>query len=323
MNLLSIMIDFKFRTITELIRTFSDEQKCITFLEEIIWEGNPVSPFDPTSKVYKCKNNKYRCKNTGKYFNVKHGTIFENSNVRLQDWFVAIWLYTSHKGGLSSMELHREIGVTQKTAWFMLQRLRFCSGSENQSVLDNEIEMDETFIGGKNKNRHANKKIKQSQGRSCKGKVPVFGMIERNGKVVARVVPSTSTKDLMPVIMRFSNSFCTVYTDEWGAYNWLGEIYDHYVVNHSKREYVRDEVHTNNIETFWSRVKNCIATYRVVSPGHLQFYVHEFVFRRNTCNFVPEERFLHLLNTVKGYRLTYKKLKENARKNRIYLKIDN
>ncbi|MGI6816710.1 transposase, partial [Bacteroides sp. KG122] len=116
------MIDFKFKTLTELIKTFSDEQKCIDFLEQIIWNGNPVSPFDSTSKVYKCKNNRYRCKNTGKYFNIKTGTIFENTKVSLQNWFIAIWMYTSHKGGLSSMELQRELGITQKTAWFMLQR---------------------------------------------------------------------------------------------------------------------------------------------------------------------------------------------------------
>ena len=108
MNKLLVMIDFKFDTLQQLIRTFSDEQKCITFLEDIIWKGNPVSPFDSTSKVYRCKDNKYLCKNTGKYFNVKTGTIFENTKIKLQDWFVAIWLYTTHKGGLSSMELSKE-----------------------------------------------------------------------------------------------------------------------------------------------------------------------------------------------------------------------
>lgn len=140
------MIDFKFKTLTELIKTFPDEQKCIDFLEQIIWNGNPVSPFDPTSTVYKCKNNRYRCKNTGKYFNVKRGTIFENTKVSLQNWFIAIWMCMSHKGGLSSMELQRELGVTQKTAWFMLQRVRKCCGFDNKSVLDNEIEMDETYV---------------------------------------------------------------------------------------------------------------------------------------------------------------------------------
>lgn len=307
------MIDFKFSTITELIRTFSDEQKCIAFLEQIIWEENPVSPFDVESKVYKCKDNRYRCKSTGKYFNIKTGTIFENTKVKLQDWFIAIWLYTSHKGGLSSMELQREIGVTQKTAWFMLQRIRFCSGFENQSILDNEIEMDETYVGGKNKNRHANKKVRKSQGRSCKDKTPVFGMIERGGKVVARVVPSTTAKDLLPRIQKYSNSFATVYTDEWGAYRCLNEIYDHHVVRHGIGEYVRGDVHTNSIENFWSQLKRgIIGVYRVVSPNHLQLYVHEFVFRRNTCKFVPKQRFLHLMLNVRGYRLTYKTLMKHA-----------
>jgi transposase-like protein len=301
--------DFKYDTITKLVGTFSDEQKCIAFLESIIWQGKAVSPFDPASEVYKCKDNRYKCKNTGKYFNVKTGTIFENTKLGLRDWFVAIWLYTTHKGGLSSMELHREIGITRKTAWFVLHRLRKCSGFENRSVLDDRIEMDETYVGGKNKNRHAGKKIRESRGRSGKGKTPVFGMLEREGKVVSRVVPSTAAKDLLPVIMKFSNSFGIVYTDEWGAYRHLDEIYEHRAVNHSRGEYVRGDVHTNNIENFWSNVKRSITgVYRVISPKHMHFYVDEFVFRRNTCNFTPDERFLHLLNNVKNCRLTYAQL---------------
>lgn len=308
------MFEFKFKTLTELIKTFPDEQKCIDFLEQILWNGNPVSPFDPTSKVYKCKDNRYRCKNTGKYFNVKTGTIFENTKVSLQNWFIAIWMCMSHKGGLSSMELQRELGVTQKTAWFMLQRIRKCCECENQSILDNEVEMDETYVGGKNKNRHANKRIKDCQGRSCKGKVPVFGMIERNGKVVARVVPSTTAKDLIPRVIKHVNSFATVYTDEWGAYNGLNDTYDHYIVRHHMKEYVRGKVHTNNIENFWGNFKCAIiGVYRVVSPQHLQFYVNEFAFRRNTCKFVPGDRFLHLMVNVQGYRLKYKELVEYAR----------
>ena len=110
------MFDFKFRTLIELTETLSDEQKCIDFLEQILWNGNPVSPFDPTSKVYKCKNNRYRCKNTGKYFNVKTGTIFENTKVSLKNWFIVIWMCMSHKGGLSSMEIQRTLKITQKTA---------------------------------------------------------------------------------------------------------------------------------------------------------------------------------------------------------------
>ena len=110
------MFDFKFRTLIELTETLSDEQKCIDLLEQILWNGNPVSPFDPTSKVYMCKNNRYRCKNTGKYFNVKTGTIFENTKVSLKNWFIVIWMCMSHKGGLSSMEIQRTLKITQKTA---------------------------------------------------------------------------------------------------------------------------------------------------------------------------------------------------------------
>lgn len=303
------MFDFKFKSLTELIKTFSDEQKCIDFLEKMLWNGNPVSPFDSTSKVYKCKNNRYRCKNTGKYFNVKHGTIFENTKVSLQNWFIVIWMYTSHKGGLSSMELQRELRVTQKTAWFMLQRIRGCCCFDNKSILDNEVEMDETYVGGKNKNRHANKRIKECQGRSCKGKTPVFGMIERNGKVVARVVPSTTAKDLMPRIIKHVNSFATVYTDEWGAYSRLGYTYDHHIVRHNIKEYVNGKAHTNNIENFWGNFKRAIiGVYRVVSPQHLQFYVNEFVFRRNTCKFATDNRFLYFMENIQGYRIRYSEL---------------
>lgn len=309
MNIIT-MIDFKFKTTRELIRAFPDEQKCITFLEDILWHGIPVSPFDPTSKVYKCKNNKYRCKNTGKYFNVKTGTFFENTKIKLQDWFLAIWLYSTHKGGLSSMELYRELGVTQKTTWFMLQRIRKCSEFENKSKLDNIVEMDETYVGGKNKNRHASKKIKQSQGRSCKGKVPVFGMIERNGKVVAYVVFSTSSKDLMPFILKTMDSFTTVYTDEWGGYSKLKDFaFDHHFVKHGEGQYVNGDVHTNNIENFWSNLKRgIIGVYRVVSPQYLQLYVNEFVFRHNTRKFEPKERFIHLMNNIQGSHLTHKQL---------------
>ena len=172
--------------------------------------------------------------------------------------------------------------------------------------------MDETYVGGKNKNRHANKRIKECQGRSCKGKTPVFGMIERNGKVVARVVQFTTAKDLIPRVNKFVNSFATVYTDEWGAYNGLKQTYDHHIVRHNI--YVNGKVHTNNIENFWGNFKRAIiGVYRVVSPEHLQFYVNEFVFRRNTCKFVPGDRFLYLMENIQGYRLTYKELIEYAR----------
>lgn len=310
MNIIT-MIEFNFKSVTQLVKTFDNKQKCISFLEDNLWNGKPISPFDPTSKVYKCKNGKYRYKNTGKYFNVLTRTIFDNTKVELVDWFVAIWLFTSHKGGLSSMELKREIDVTQKTAWYMLQKIRQALGFENNTTLNNEVELDETYIGDKNKNRHANKKIKQSQGRSCKGKIPVFGMIERGGKVSACVVPSTTDKSLIPIILRSMDFFTTIYTDEWGAYNNLEKHHDykHYVVKHGEGQYVCGKAHTNNIENFWSQLKRgIIGVYRVISPKHLQLYVDEFVFRRNTCKFEQRERFVHLMINPRNIRITYKQL---------------
>jgi transposase-like protein len=146
------------KSILDLIKAFPTEQDCINHLEELRWNGNVVSPFDPTSKVYKCKNNRYRCKNTGKYFNVKTATLFDNTKVELQKWFFAIYL-TSHSKGISSMQLAKDLDVTQKTAWFMLQRIRNCFGITDNNQLDSEVEIDETYVGGKNKNRHKNKKV--------------------------------------------------------------------------------------------------------------------------------------------------------------------
>lgn len=134
-------------------------------------------------------------------------------------------------------------------------------------------------------------------------------MIERDGKVVARVVPSTTAKDLMPHIVKHVELFSTVYTDEWGAYNGLKETYDHHIVRHNIKEYVNGNVHTNNIENFWGNLKRgIIGVHRVVSPQHLQFYVNEFVFRRNTCKFAVEDRFIYFVKNVRNYRLTYNEL---------------
>ena len=168
------MINKNFNSIIELLKAFPDEQSCIAHLEKLRWNGYIISPFDPISKVYDCKGNKYRCKNTGKYFNVKTGTLFDNTKVKLQKWFLAIWIVTSHKKGISSIQLSKDINVTQKTAWFMLQRIRNCFGNEKEGILKNKIEIDETYVGGKNKNRHNEKKIKASQGRSTKDKTPNY-----------------------------------------------------------------------------------------------------------------------------------------------------
>ena len=210
----ALVMKFEFKSLFDLQSAFPDEQSCIDHLENIIWGDVIISPFDATSKVYKCKGNKYRCKNTGKYFNVKTGTLFDNTKIELRKWFMAIWLVTSHKKGISSVQLSKDIGVTQKTAWFMLERIRKCFGTENNNRLDDVVEVDETYIGGKNKNRHNSKKVKNAQGRSLKDKSAVVGMVQRQGKVNAHHVPDTRTKTLTEQIVKYVKETAQLYTDE-------------------------------------------------------------------------------------------------------------
>jgi len=301
------MISKDFNSIIELISTFTDDQTCIDHLEQLRWNSNVVSPFDATSKVYICKGNKYKCKNTGKYFNVKTGTLFDNTKVPLQKWFLAIWLITSHKKGISSLQLHRDIKVTQKTAWFMLHRIRNCFGI-NDEKLDNIAEVDETYVGGKNKNRHNSKKVQGTQGRSTKDKAAVLGMIEREGKVKAVKVPDVGAETLTTEILDNVKDGAKVYSDEWVGYKGLNAIYEHSFVNHSAKEYVNGDVHTNTIEGFWSLLKRgIIGIYHQTSKKHLQKYLDTFAFRYITRQTTEAER-MNLLFANTEHRLKYKDL---------------
>lgn len=304
------MINTNFNSILDLIKAFPNEQTCINHLTELRWEGFVISPFDADSKVYKCKNNRYKCVNTGKYFNVKTGTLFDNTKIELQKWFLAIWLVTAHKKGISSLQLSRDIDVTQKTAWFMLQRIRKCFGIENDNDLDNTVEIDETYIGGKNKNKHSQNKVVKSQGRNAKDKVPVMGMVERKGKLNAYKINSAKSNDLLPKILENVKETALICTDEWGGYNDLSEfyMYKHSKVIHSFNQYVDGEVHTNTIEGFWSLLKRGIlGIYHFVSKKHLQNYIDEFVFRYNTRKHNQTDR-LNLLLSNMEVRTTYKEL---------------
>lgn len=196
-------------------------------------------------------------------------------------WFLAIWLVTCHKKGISSLQLARDIHVTQKTAWFMLQRIRNCFGSDNDGDLDGTVEIDETFVGGKNKNRNKDKKVPMSQGRSFKDKTPVFGMLQRGGRLIAKVVSDTSIKNLAPRIFQHIKLGSTIYTDEWNYGN-LSKYFTHRFIRHAAKVYVNGDIYTNTIEGFWGIFKRgIVGIYQSVSRKHLQKYVDEFVFRYN------------------------------------------
>lgn len=300
------MIRIDYRSVLEIIRDFPDEQSCIEYLEETRWEGNPVSPFDPTSKVYKCKGNRYYCKNTGKYFNVRTGTLFDGTKIPLQKWFIAIWLLASHKKGVPSRQLARDIGVTQKTAWFMLHRIRGCY-ADLDTTLSGEVEMDETFVGGKNKNRHRDKKVPVCRGRAHIDKTPVLGMVERGGRIVAQVIPDTSQRSITPVVCQRVDRSATVYTDEWQGYDTIAKLYSRFFVDHSRGQYASGNVTTNRIEGFWGILKRgIIGVYQMTSRKHLQRYVDEFVWRYNLRK-RPSIGFYSFLCNIE-HRIRYREL---------------
>jgi transposase-like protein len=293
-----------------LLKIFPTEQACIDYFEEHRWKGKPVSPFDSASLVYKCANNRYRCKNTGKYFSVRTKTVFENSKIPLQKSFIAFYLFSSHKKGISSHQLARDINLTQKSAWFLLNRLRRAFEHPNfKTMLKNVIEIDETFIGGKNKNRHWDKKVPNSQGRSWKDKTPVLGMLERNGNLITQVVSNTQQKTLELIIGTNVEKGSDVYSDEWYRHGNLSKTFNHQWVNHSTKQYANGKISTNSIENRWSHLKRMIyGTYHWISRKHSQKYLDEYTLRNNTKQYSDKERFdLVLLSSI-GKRLTYQQL---------------
>lgn len=311
-------------SIIELLDNFHSEEQCINLLESILWKNGVISPFDPNSKVYKCRDHRYKCKNSNKYFNVKHGTIFYNSPIKLRKWFTAIWLITSEKKGISSLQLRRHLKVSKQTAWFMLHRIRHCFSIENNHQLTDQVEIDETYIGGKNKNRHPGKKIKGSQGRSSKDKTPILGMVQRGGKLVARPVKDVKSSTITPEILKnvqpgnvcpelFDNiPISTLYTDEWRGYGGIDKIFDHYAVKHNEGEYVNGVIHTNTIEGFWSLLKRgIVGVYHHTSRKHLRYYVDEFVFRYNTITMEDGERFNSAIANCDNY-LSYDEFRSAA-----------
>ena len=285
----------QFNSLIALVDYFDTEDKCKQAIAQERWgDYEAVCPYCGCTHTYVCNNGRYSCSHCHKTFSVTVGTIFENTKVSLRKWFMAMYLVSSTKKGVSSHQLARDLAVTQKTAWFMLHKIRGLFGITDEIVLDGDVEMDEMYLGGRETNKHESKKTPNNQGRSTKTKTPIFGMIERDGKVVAMKVENTQGATLLPIVGQFVADTARVYTDELSAYNGLEkEGFYHEIVNHGKREFVRSkDIHTNSIEGFWAHFKRVVfSTYHMVSKDYLQRYIDEQTYRWNTRDEEASYRF--------------------------------
>jgi transposase-like protein len=297
-------------TLQEAIRYFSNEEVCVQFVSAMRWPDGVRCPRCQVKTVSYVKNRYiWQCRGCRKQFSVKAGTIFEDSPIKLSQWLCAMWLLVNAKNGISSYEVGRSLGVTQKTAWFMMHRIRLAlqQGSLTRK-LTGEVEADETYIGGKARNMHKDKQRKILKAEGSFRKAVVMGMLEREGEVRAKVLNVASAKVLAREIRAHVEPGSTLYTDELAAYTKVGREYAHQVINHAQT-YVRGNVHTNSIENFWSLLKRGIkGTYVSVEPFHLFRYLDEQSFRFNARKGTDSERFLTAVSTISGRRLTYQSL---------------
>lgn len=284
---------------------FKDEQTCRDYLAELRWNGRTICPHcGSINSSYQYRDGKlFKCRACQKQFTVRVGTVFEDSHLPLQKWFLAIYLATSLKSGISSIQLSKYLGITQKSAWFMLHRIRQvveCGDLE----LSGTVETDETYIGGKVTNRQKKRRDDDDT------KQVVFGMVERKGKTVLRHVISSGARSLLPVIQNRVREDAEIFSDESRSYTSLKRMgYSHGAVNHRRGEYVNGQIHTNTIEGVWSQLKRGIdGIYHHVSPKHLQRYCNEYQYRYNTRELNDFERFNDWLNLVNNKKLTYRKL---------------
>ena len=284
----------QFNSLIALADYFNTEDKCKQAIAQERWGETVVCPYCGGKHCYMTAEGRYICKDCHKHFSVTVGTIFENTKISLRKWFMAMYLISSHKKGVSSCQLARDIKVTQKTAWFILHKVRGLYGQNDSTSLNGEVEMDEMYLGGREANKHESKHTDGTQGRSTKTKTPIFGMLERDGKVVVMKVENTQGKTLMPIVSQFVESGSTTYTDEANIYHSLTKNgYEHLFVNHSQREYVRaKDIHTNGIEGFWAHFKRVVfSTYHCVSKDYVQRYIDEQVYRWNTREEKASYRF--------------------------------
>jgi transposase-like protein len=250
-----------FDTSYDLISYFDTEEKCVEHLAKVRWNGEPTCPHCESKRVgeLKGKANRYKCYGCRKKFSVRVGTIFQDSKLPLRKWFIAIFIFSAHKRGISSHQLARDLGITQNTAWFVLHRIREVYKKDDSYKYNkrlrptNPVEVDEAYLGGRISNKHGKAKAKAKKN-PYRNKIPVVGIIQRNGKVIAVPVKKLSQTAIRKLIYSKVATKTTVYTDNSPLYHSIYRDYDHHIVNHSANEYVRGKVHTNNIENFWSHL---------------------------------------------------------------------
>lgn len=300
------------KSLIHLTKFLQDENTCREFLEEIRWQGEPICPHCGCQsegekwRHYKLKSGGkfkglYKCRYCRKRFTVMTKSMFEGSHVSLRNWLLTIYLFISDKKGMSSVQIGKYIGVTQKTAWFMLNRIRHNIKDKIVLHFKDETQVDETYIGGKNRKRRG---IKGTQGRSTKIKTPVMGLLS-NSAVYAKVVPDTEAETLKPIIYEYVQEGTTIVSDGLKSYKGLSKFYHHEVVLHSQYEYVnKNGFHTNGIEGFWSQLKRGLnSTYHFCLRKHLSKYCDEFAFRYNTRYMDDGLRFVQFVASA------YKRLK--------------
>jgi transposase-like protein len=294
----------------ELFAMIPDQETARVYLEGRLWPNGPSCPVCGLGeRITARKGGFYRCNQCKEDFTVRTGTIFERSHVPLHKWVYAMYLLVTARKGISSLQLSKEIGITQKSAWFVLHRLREACGGD-MTMLQGLVEIDETFVGGIEANKHEHKKLKA--GRGTVGKTAVLGMRERGGRTKAVKIASTDAQTIQDIIVQNVEVGSTLHTDEAGAYRDIGGLFfNHATVNHSEGEYVRDGVTTNSIESVFAVLKRgLIGVYHHASAKHLGRYVDEFAFRLNDGNVARHtlERLGSFIDGVAGKRLTYKTL---------------
>lgn len=294
----------------QLFEMFPNQEAARKYLESRLWPNGVKCPFcGQKEKITNRKNGFYRCNPCKKDFSVRTGTIFERSHIPLHKWLYGMYLLVTARKGISSLQLSKEIGITQKSAWFMLHGLREACGNELPK-LRGVIEIDETYIGGKESNKHESKKLKS--GRGAVGKTAVLGMRERKGKTIAMPIKDVGANTLSKAIIKHIMTGSTLHTDDAPAYGGIGELfYKQQTVNHSKGEYSKNGVTINGVESVWAVLKRGLhGVYHHASEKHLKRYVDEFTFRLNDGNVKIHtlDRLDSFITSAANKRLTYRKL---------------